>query len=303
MPKAELSASRSIDVIEFLALFPQQRFTLSQISEATEINISSLHSVLQRMSERGYVLRYGEKKAYGLGPSLIAVGQAVLESQPMVARAKHAAEALLIELGIPVLLSSVIGDEILALLALKDPAGCGPGMHSGERLPLVAPIGAPFLAWASATAVDAWIARRAAPPPSHLVEAWRRDLELTRQNGYQVILRAFGGASIASLIAEMASSRPTPDYKTELTKLINSLDYHCPQLEVIEDDSYYDVILIASPLFNEDGEVAFNLCLGGFQQRLTGVAIKHYADRLMRSCVEIMRTNRISKPHYKSDAK
>lgn len=303
MPRAALSASRSIDVIEFLALFPQQRFTLSQIAEATHINISSLHAVLQRMSERGYLLRCPDKKTYGLGPSLIAVGQAGLESQPMVARAKKAAEDLLRELGIPVLLCSVIGEEILAVIALKDASGRSPGMHSGERLPLVAPIGAPFLAWSSDAAVDAWITRRTSTPEIQVIDAWRRDLELTRQRGYQVMLRSSSGPTIASLMAEMASSRRSTDYKNELTKLINSIDYHRSQPETIVHDEFYDVMLISSPLFDQHGEVAFNLCLGGFPQRLTGAALNHYADRLMHACLEIMRADRNFKSQNVRNAK
>jgi DNA-binding IclR family transcriptional regulator len=292
VPRAALSASRSIDVIEFLALFPQQRFSLSQIAEATQINISSLHAVLKRMSERGYLLRCPDKKTYGLGPSLIAVGQAGLESLPSVARAKQASEDLLRELGIPVLLSSTIGDDILAVIALKDASGRSPGMHSGERLPLVAPIGAPFLAWSSEAAIDAWITRRTSQPAPEIVEAWRRDLELTRQRGYQVILRSANVPTIASLMAEMATSRRSTDYRNELTKLINSIDHHRPQPETIVSDVSYDVMLICAPLFDQNGEVAFNLCLGGFRQSLTGTELTHYADRLMRACLEIMRVDR-----------
>jgi len=286
-----LSASRSIDVIELLALFPQRRFTLSQIAQATQINIASLHAVLKRLSDRGYVVRCPDKKTYGLGPSLIGIGQAALESQPIVARVKRAADELLRELGIPVLLCTVVGEELLALVSLKDASGRTPGMRPGERLPLVAPIGAPFLAWASEAAIAAWIARRTSPAGAHVVDQWRRDLELTRQRGYQVILRSCDVPTVASLMAEMAAGRRSPDYRDELTKMINSIEHHKTQPETIVDDELYDVMLIASPLFDQNGGAAFNLCLGGFPQRLTGAALTQYAERLTRTCLEIMRNN------------
>src|SRR6516162_11354978 len=121
-----LAASRSIDIIEFLSLFPERGFTLSEIVRATQINIASCYAVLNRLTERGYLTRSPEEKTYTIGPSLIAVGQAGLKSQPLIARARSAAEELVRELDIPVLLSTVVGAEILAVLALENADGRSP---------------------------------------------------------------------------------------------------------------------------------------------------------------------------------
>jgi DNA-binding IclR family transcriptional regulator len=287
-----LAASRSIDIIEFLSLFPERGFTLSEIVRATQINIASCYAVLNRLTERGYLTRSPEEKTYTLGPSLIAVGQAGFRSQPLIALAKTAAEELLRELAVPVLLSTVVGDEILAVLALEDAEGRSPGMWVGERLPLVPPVGAPFLAWASEEAVAAWLARRTAAPSEALAKEWRRDLELTRMRGFQIILRASAWPSTASLISQMASAAHTGDYKHEVRRLINSFEVQKAQPATIVDDELYDVLLLASPIFDHRGEASFNLALGGFPQKLTGATIAGYADRLMRTCLEIMRADR-----------
>lgn len=293
MARPGLAASRGIDIIELLALFPERGFTLSEIVRATGINVASCYAVLTRLTERGYLNRSREEKTYTLGPSLIAVGQAGFRSQPIVARAKQGAEDLLRELGVPVLLSTVVGEEILALLALEDSHGRSPGMWVGERLPLVPPLGAPYLAWAPEAAVEAWIARRASPPDRALSEEWRRNLDITRQRGFQISLRSSSGPTIASLMAEMASGQRSGDYKDELAQLINSLDRYVSQPEILADDEVYDVMMIAAPIFDQDGNPAFNLSLGGFSQKLTGAMITDYADRLMRTCLEIMRSDRL----------
>jgi DNA-binding IclR family transcriptional regulator len=287
-----LAASRSIDIIEFLSLFPERGFTLSEIVRATQINIASCYAVLNRLTERGYLTRSPDEKTYTIGPSLIAVGQAGLKSQPLIARAKTAAEELVRELNVPVLLSTVVGTEILAVLALEDADGRSPGMWVGERLPLVPPVGGPFLAWAPEEAVEAWIARRASAPDKALVKEWRRDLELTRQRGFQIIFRASAGPSTSALISQMASGGHSGDYKDEVTRLINSLDHQKAQPETIADDDLCDVLLIASPIFDQKGAATFNLALGGFSEKLTGAMIASYADRLMRTCLEIMRADR-----------
>lgn len=292
MARPGLAASRSVDIIEFLSLFPDRGFTLSEIVRATGINVASCYAVLNRLTDRGFLNRDPEQKTYNLGPSLIAVGQAAFKSQPIVARAHEAAQALLKELDVPVLLSTVVGDEILAVISLEDSGGRTAGMWVGERLPLVPPLGAPFFAWASEARVESWIANRATPPGEKLVAEWRHDLNLTRERGYQVTLRPASSPTTASLLSEMASNRHGPELKSEMAKMLDTVDYHKIQPETIEPDALYDVMLIASPLFDRAGEAAYNLGIGGFPQAITGAQLVQFAERLMRSCLEIMRADR-----------
>jgi len=286
-----LSASRSSDIIDFLAAFPDRGFTLSEIVRATKINVASCHAVLTTLTDCGYLTRCAKQRTYTLGPALVAIGQAALKCQPLISSAREAAETLRRELGTAVLLSAVIGDEILAIASVPDAAGRSPGMRVGERKPLVAPIGGPFVAWASEAAIEAWIARHV-PRDEKLAAEWRQTLELTRKRGYQVVLRAPDTPQIATLMSEMASGRRIPDYKDEVTRLINSFDHQLSQPKTIVADQLYDIVLISAPLFDQNGAAAFNLCLGGFSDRLTGATIVSYADRLGRTCLEIMRADR-----------
>jgi DNA-binding IclR family transcriptional regulator len=287
-----LSASRSIDIIEFLARFPQRAFTLSELVRATGINVSSCHVVLNRLTERGYLSRCPEQKTYTLGPSLIAIGQAGFKSQPMIARVHRAAQELLRDLDVPVLLSTIVGGDILAVLALEDSQGRAPGLWVGERLPLVPPLGAPFLAWASEEAIEGWIASRAAPPEPRLADEWRRNLELTRERGFQVAMSWAKGPSLATMMLDMANGGAGGEYRSELTRLINTLEDYNPQPETILADEFYDVVMIAAPIFDATGSAVFNLSLGGFPQKLSGAMINDYAERLVRTCLEIMRADR-----------
>lgn len=292
MARPALSASRGLDIIELLASAPQRGFTLSEIVNLAGINIASCHAILSLLTERGYLIRSPDQKSYVLGSALIAMGQVAVRSQPMVARAQRVAEDLLAELGVPVMLCTVAGEDILAVLSLEDETGGYAGMRVGERVPLVAPSGTPFLAWASEEAVDAWIARHTGPRDDALVAEWRRDLFLTRQRGYQVTMQS-GGPSISSIMAEMASNRRVRDYKGEVQRLVNSLDHHMCQPEVIVEDAVYDVLLIASPLFDENGEATFNICLGGFPNKLTGAQLTAYAEKLVNACLQVMRVPRL----------
>lgn len=296
MARPALSASRSSDIIDFLAAFPARGFTLSEIVRATKINVASCHAVLATLTDCGYLTRDPTTRTYTLGRALVAIGQAAFKSQPLVARAKEAAEGLQRELDTTVLLTTVVGDEILAVLTVPDASGRPPGLRAGERMPLVAPVGVPFLAWSSEKTIESWIARHPPPRDRKIVEKWRHSLTLTRKRGYQVMLRAPNGPEIGMLMAELASGGRIPDYKDEVLRLVNSFDHEFPQPETIEPDQLYDILVISAPLFDQTGEAAFNLSLIGFSKRLNGTAIISHADQLVRACIEVMRADREQTP-------
>jgi DNA-binding IclR family transcriptional regulator len=292
MARPALSASRSVDVLDLLAAFPGRSFTLSEIARATGVNVASCHAVLSTLVERGYLSRAAGQRTYALGPALVALGEAALKAQPLVARAKAAAHELHGETDAPVLLSAIVGEEIVGLVSLADAGGRGPGLRVGERRPLVPPVGASFLAWSPEAETEAWIARSAGPYHDRLAEECRRSLALTRQRGYQVTLRSTEGREISALMAEMASGRRAPESRDGVTRLINSLDLHLAQPETLEPDTLYDVVLIAAPIFDQSGRAAFSLCFGGFAERLSGATVLAHADRLVRTCVQVMREDR-----------
>ena len=292
MARPALSASRGIEVIDLLGAFPERGFTLTEIARATKINIASCHAVVSALVDRGYLSRSSSGRAYTLGPVLTAIGQAALKSQPMIARARNVGHELVRELGVPVSLTTVVGEEIVALMSLPDPTGRAAAIRLGERRPFVAPIGAPFVAWSPDDVIDAWIARNTLPRSQDRVDDWRHILELTRQRGYSISLRSPDSQGIAAIRSEFASGRRLPDYKEELFSLFASLDHDLDPPETIEPEQLYDIQLIASPLFNRNGEVVLSLNLGDFAEKLSGAAITAYADRLVRACLDVMRAER-----------
>ena len=292
MARPALSAERSLDVLDILAAFPNRGFSLSEIARLAKINSASCHAILNVLVSKGYLKRGSNGRSFLLGPALVAIGRAALKSQPLVISAEPVVEELAQELGVPVLLNTLAGDDILCVLSHPAPSGRYAGMEVGERLPLVAPAGAPFMAWSTEEQIEQWIARAALPHRAELAEGWRHMLALTRQRGFQVTLRMNDGTTISAMMSEMASRRGTINYKDEVARYVNSLDGHFIQPETIEPERAYEIVVIASPLFDQKGTVAYNLCLTGFPDQLSGATILNYADRLVGACVRIMRDNR-----------
>jgi DNA-binding IclR family transcriptional regulator len=290
LARPALSASRSLDVIDLLAAFPGRSFSLSEIAGATEINIASCHAILLALLERGYLARGSRQKTYSLGPTLAAVGESAIKAQPLIASSKAAARRLFNDLQIPVLLSGLSGNEVLGIVSIADATGRGPGLNAGQRVPLIPPAGAPFLAWSSDDAKEAWIASGVSE--LEVAQDWRVALDHIKRRGFQLNLRPPGHSGPSPMMTEMALGVDISHHKDRLLNSMRKLDYHPTEPEEIDPAVSYDVVLIASPIFGSTGEALFNLCLGGFTHLLSGAVVLQYADRLMHACLDVMRAHR-----------
>jgi len=288
LARPALSASRAIDVLDFFAAFPGRNFTMSEIMRATEINIASCHAILSALVERGYLERH--HRSYRLGRALIAVGRAAHDTNPLVARAQDAARELRDSLGVAVLLSTLAGNEILALTSLPDPAGRNPRLRVGQRVPLVPPNGAHFVAWAAEDEIDAWIARSNTDEAEEIA-GWRKALALTRRRGFQVTLRSEQTPEFSSLMAKMAQGAQALEYRAE-AKTIADHGWTLDQPGEIEPSAEYEVVLIAAPIFDHDGQAILSLGLGGFDGAVAGARITEMAEELVVACLRVMRAER-----------
>ncbi|WP_158241520.1 helix-turn-helix domain-containing protein [Novosphingobium sp. TH158] len=290
MARPALSATRGLDIVDFLAAFPTRDFTLSEIVRATGINPASCHAVLNALADRGYVARAPGQKAFRLGPVLIAAGDAALRAHPLVALAREAASELAADLDIPVMMSAAVGDDIVGIIAVADSRGRMPGLRTGERRPLVPPLGAPFVAWDDEEAIAAWLAK-GNDSGSEAEAVQRASLDLIRQRGFQVALRGAGAPRLGPEIGDMARGREAPRYRDHMVGLISGLGT-IPMPEEIEPEARYDIVLIAAPLFDRAGACAFNLCLTDFPAPLSGREVLACAERLQAACLNVMQADR-----------
>lgn len=274
-----LSAARGIEIIDLFAAQPGRAMTMSEVARATGVNVASCHAVLTVLAERGYLARDGQTKSYRLGPVVYAAGQAALAAQPLLTHAEAAARALHAELGLPVMMSAAVGEEIVGVVSISDPDGPPPLLRAGERRPRLPPVGAPFVAWSGEPAIQAWL--DSAPDPSSR-PALRRAVEAIRDRGFEVLLRTTETSPLASQLRELATPgggfhRLGPDMALP---------------DRIEEQARYDATMIAAPIFDRHGACAFNLCLGPFAEPLPGGTILALAERLLETCVQVMRADR-----------
>jgi DNA-binding IclR family transcriptional regulator len=166
MARPALSASRCVDVLNFLAARAPEQFTLSDISTAAGINLASTHAVLNTLEVAGYVTRHPRLRTYCLGASVVALGNAALQSHPAIACANEEAHRLSAELGLSVAVTADAGNDIVFLGRMGEHRPRDIEAYAGQRIPLSPPVGAIFVAWRDP---ESWLAKASDRPAMEAV--------------------------------------------------------------------------------------------------------------------------------------
>lgn len=264
---------------------------MAEIVREAGINTASCHALLKALTMSGYLLKLPKEGRYVMGPALVAAGQAAMKIHPLIDRAQQAAQELFDELGVPVMLATMAGDDILALSSHADRSGRTVGMKTGQRLPVVPSACLVFVAWSSEATIEKWLARAGVKDETDL-DLWRQALALIRERGFQVTLLVTKEHPLSELMAEMARGHKIPEYKNKSLGLIGSSEQNLEQLAQIIPDEHYDVAMIAAPIFDEYETAPLSMVLGGFAEKLTGAEIEKLAEQLVRTCLRVMREHR-----------
>jgi DNA-binding IclR family transcriptional regulator len=281
MARPAPAANRAIEILNFLTAHPTQSFTLSELAKHLDLNGASAHAVLAVLTDAGYLLRHPTHRTYALGPAVFALGAAALERHPGIDLARTEMRALATELGVHVVLTTATADEIVFLDRAGVYAGSDPAPRVGERVPLMPPLGAVFLAWAGPAAIDAWLARIDDAPAdggaSHL-----RSLAGVRARGYAVGLEVATRGQLGRALIE-STDYPRADQSHErIAALVAQLGREQYVLDDLSAE-HDDVSLIAAPVFGAAGEVVLALSAVGFNAPLGRAEIDHIGTLLRRA--------------------
>jgi DNA-binding IclR family transcriptional regulator len=243
MPRPALAATRALAVLDFLAAHPTDEFTLSDLATELDVNVSSMHAVLGVLADEGYVVRTPRLRTYSLGPSVVALGSGALERHPAIDHARDEARRLSDELDLGVAITALAGDDIVFLARVGEHRAREVAVHVGQRIPLVPPLGAVFVAWLDD---EPWLAR------AHDRAQMQALLDGVRTRGWAVSLET---GSVDDLMTELADGT----FDTART---------------------YDVVMIAAPVFGPRGDALVAMTLLGLEPGLTAAQIAAYGARV-----------------------
>ena len=256
MPRPALAATRALAVLNFLAAHPADEFTLSDLAGELHINVSSAHAVLGVLTDEGYVVRDPRLRTYSLGPSVVALGSGALERHPAVDHARDEARRLSDELGLGVAVTALAGDDIVFLARVGPHRAREVAVHVGQRIPLVPPIGAVFMAWLDS---EPWLARASDRAAMEAV------LDDVRARGWAVALETDAHRSSRGSVSELLGDLDQDQYQ-----VVGPLD----------TERTYDVVMITAPVFGPRHESLVAITLLGLEPGLTADEIAAYGAQV-----------------------
>ena len=287
MSRPALAATRAIDILNFMAAHPTEAFSLSELVEHLEVNFASCHAILTVLTKDGFLERHPKHRTYSLGPALVAIGHAALETHPAIDIARDEARELAQQLDLEVLLTARTGGDLIALARAGRHVAPNSALPVGQRMPLVPPLGAPFMAWAPEAQVRQWLAE--APETARDPAPYLRLLSLIRGRGYAVTLQNPVRSQLGEVVASLTDSPNASGLRHRMTSLIAEMGLDIYHLAAIDPAQSYEVGMLSAPIFNVHGHAAFTLSLLGFKEALKADAIQEMAERLMTSCLMVTR--------------
>jgi DNA-binding IclR family transcriptional regulator len=270
---------RSLAVLNFMAAHPDDKFTLSELARNLDLNKATLHAILSALADAGYLVRDSAEKSYGLGPALIAVGNAAVSAFPVVDYAVPEMQALTDDLGLMCVASAAIHGEIVILARTGMPRPFGVYVQPGQRLPLIPPLGAVFVAWQGEREIERWFARLGPKATKEDVDHNREALAAVKARGYSVGMEGGGGADRSS-----SARRARTLTLEEGVRTIRVEEYAPIELD---PQATYRLNHVGAPVFAPDGGVALALFLIGFPGPTPGGQVEQLADRLVTAAARV----------------
>jgi DNA-binding IclR family transcriptional regulator len=270
---------RVLNVINLLASCPAEEFSLAELARRLSMSKASAHRLLTTMADAGFLSRDPVKKTYGLGMSLIGVGQAALERHRGLDRARREMARLTMDLNVQCSASTLIGGDLVILAKEGVPRSHEGQTRVGERRPIIPPLGIGHIAWQGGAKAASYLAMASAHMRPDSYARLGEALELIRQRGY-----AMGAGSSTwhriSDAAVLPIGQPRDDaYWAALFDLMGQLLPADIQLGDVEEANG-DAVVISAPVFSVDGKLALQLVLSGLSATFSKPKIERCIERL-----------------------
>ncbi|OHV30219.1 MULTISPECIES: IclR family transcriptional regulator [Pseudofrankia] len=281
MARPAPASARATDIVAFLTAHPSRGFTISELVTHLGMNIASAHATLAVLCDCGFLVRDPVHRTYVLGPALAATGFAALEQHPAVGVAIEQAEALASELDAEVGVSAVAGRDVI-FLARRGPV---PRAHvlgyPGDRTPMLAPIGAVFMAWADDETIMGWLERAALTAP--LREFYRRNLEEIRDRGFSVPLPPIAAPAMIDAVAKLRDEPTDAQAEHHLTEVLAKTDEMLLSFAGLTHADEIVVKTVAAPIFDSIGRVLLSLSITGPDHPIRVEDVLELGRRLVQS--------------------
>jgi DNA-binding IclR family transcriptional regulator len=282
MARAAPAATRAASILAFLTANPSRGFRISELAEHLDLNLASAHATLAVLCDAGFLLRDPVHRTYVLGPALAVTGFAALEQHPAVEAAIEQAELLARELGAEIGVTAIAGRDVIFVARRSGPTALAASIgYPGDRSPLLAPIGAIFMAWADDEAVAEWLARAELAP--RLADSYREILSEIRERGFSVPLPPIGSPAVQDAMHRVRNEPTDRDAEHHLADVLQQGDEMLVALDRLSGSDELVFKTIAAPIFDPLGRVLLSLSITGPEHAVTVDEIRRLGHRLAQA--------------------
>jgi len=277
--------ARALAILDLLMANPQKAFGLTEMTRRLNLNKATCLVILTTMANYGFLVQHPRTKAYRLGPSIIAAGNAAFAQFPVLEYARPELESLQNELGIGF---AVTGRSKMhmVLLALYGQTTQTDSFQLGLRLPNTAPVAACFTAFSPADQLEAWLTRAHDSRGEYhekLDQKLRVSLISIRARGYEVTIKTKAEAELTRQLECIDTSWSL----TELEDITNKYQYDlCDEyfhVDRIDPKASYEVSTISVPVFVYKEVPVMCFVAGSFAKSMLGSQIEEIAARIQQS--------------------
>ncbi|WNG82072.1 helix-turn-helix domain-containing protein [Mycobacterium sp. ITM-2016-00316] len=273
---------RAIRIVELLATDNAGALSLTEISRTLEISRPTCHAILATLTEHRWAVRDNNTNGYSLGPAVLALTRSAGQ-RPFqhVLRELHTATRL------PVFVARREADTIAVIEAAGD-ASRGPALQPGFRLPLVAPFGRDFVAWAGAGDQQRWL-DGIGEPSSALRARLSAVLSEVRDRGVVLERLTPEYVSVYSALRAMGPPTGSDSITIRLAQAFADLTVVDYLADELDSQTTVAIATVSAPIRNPDGAVVMSITAAPFGE-LTASAVRSLSTQVLNAAAAIEAT-------------
>ena len=284
--------ARALAILDLLMANPQQAFGLTEMTRRLNLNKATCHAILTTMANYGFLVQHPKTKAYRLGPSIIAAGNAAFAQFPVLEYARPELESLQSDLDIGF---AVTGRSKLHLVLLALYGSATPLIDSfqlGLRLPNTAPVAACFTAFSPAKHLEEWLTRAHESRGGYnekLDQKLRVSVIGIRARGFEVTLKTRAEEELTRELTRIHESWSLSELEDAANRYQHDLCEEQYHLDRIDPKGRYNVSTISVPVFVYRDVPVMCFVAGSFDKPVSGAQIEEIAARMKASAEKVTR--------------
>jgi DNA-binding IclR family transcriptional regulator len=276
------AVQRAGQVLWYLAEHPSEAHTVAKLSRVLDIPRATCDSILQALTQQGFVSRRGREMGYELGASCLALASAAQAANTVLSVANRQADQLARDMDACVVVSTVITGEARAVAVFDRAPTTMIRARVGEAIPLAPPFGVVFVAW-DAAASQQWLERGAGQSTADDIQRWQESLRFTRRTGYSFSIYVDPGKKFGQVLEDLVltpDSEPSRRTRDELIERLRHSEYLATRIDDLTD---VQLLQVSAPVFDANGVVAASIMVLGSMRTMRGEEVAALAQQVVQA--------------------